>query len=110
MNPNISDIPTYQLAAVSILSIFLVLSLLCSGIMLVSLVRRGDERKNYILMRTCTQTFLAVLGIMLAEILYSVFLEHSIGFRIEDTAVFGLGITAVLFTVLLFVNKKKYSC
>jgi phosphatidylserine synthase len=87
--------------------VFLILSAVCTVIMLVSLFRCGDERRKYILGRTCTHTFLIYTGVLAVDVIYTVFFEKYSHLFLERSPVLALGFIAVVFTISLFLNKRK---
>ena len=108
MSTNLSNAQTSQLIIVYSIFIFLIISVLCTIIMLISIFRKGDERRKYILSKTCTHTFLICTGILLADVIYTVFLEKIVRFSVGNIPIFYLGLVAIVFTISLFVNKRKY--
>lgn len=77
--------------------------------MIVSMVRRGDERRQEILNRTCAWTFYILVGVMVLDVVWGVYRStaHNIPMEGEDPMV-RLVVTAVIYTVSLAVNKRKY--
>lgn len=108
MDTNLSNVQTFQIITVYAAYIILILSAICIILMLVSIFKQGDERREHILLKTCTHTFLIYTGILFADAFYTIFFEKSGGFTIENTPIISLCLIAVLFTVSLLVNKRKY--
>ncbi|OCN00881.1 hypothetical protein A7X67_10595 [Clostridium sp. W14A] len=108
MSSNLSNIQTFQMVIIYAIYIFLIVSVICTIIMLVSIFRQGDERRKYILSRTCTHTFLICTGILFLDVIYTVFFERYTHFTVQNMPVFYLGIVAIVFTISLFVNKRKH--
>ena len=80
----------------------------CIVYMIVSLVRRGDERRTYILRKTCTTTFLIWACMLMIEVIYSLITGGRADFTVERSAFLELGVVAAVFTVNLFINKRRY--
>ncbi|MFR4162086.1 hypothetical protein QJR30_05770 [Paraclostridium sordellii] len=76
--------------------------------MLISISKQGDERKKYILSKSCTQSFLVYTGILFIDVIYTIFLEKYSNFGIENTPIVSLGLISIIFTVSIFINKRKY--
>lgn len=108
MDTNLSNAQTFQIVTVYAAYAILILSAVCTAFMLISITRQGDERRKHILLKTCTHTFLIYIGILFVYVIYTIFFGKYSNFIIENTPIVSLGLIAILFTVSLFVNKRKY--
>ncbi|MBO3443434.1 hypothetical protein [Clostridium sp. CCUG 7971] len=108
MDTNLSNVQMFQLYSVYFAMIFLVVSAICSIFMLISVSRQGDERKKYILSKTCTQSFLVYTGILVIDVIYTIFFEKYSNFVMENTPIVSLGLISIIFTVSIFINKRTY--
>lgn len=80
----------------------------CIVWMLVSLARQGDERRRYILSQTCTKTFLVWVAVLLIDVAYALIFGNRADFTIQSHPLLDLGVIALLFTVILFWQKRRY--
>lgn len=108
MTTNLTNVQTFQLVTVYAAYIILILSAVCTIFMLISIFKKGDERRKHILLKTCTHTFLIYTGALFLDAIYTIFFEKHSNFIIENTPIISLGLIAILFTICLFVNKRKY--
>ncbi|TAN68475.1 hypothetical protein WS9_005870 [Paraclostridium sordellii 8483] len=108
MGTNLSNIQMFQLYSVYFAMIFLVVSFICSIFMLISISKQGDERKKHILSKSCTQSFLVYTGILFIDVIYTIFFEKYSNFVMENTPIVSLGLISIIFTVSIFINKRKY--
>ncbi|WP_207737144.1 hypothetical protein [Paraclostridium sordellii] len=98
----------FQLYSVYFAMTFLVVSFICSIFMLISISKQGDERKKYILSKSCTQSFLVYTAILFIDVIYTIFFEKYSNFVMENTPIISLGLISIIFTVSIFINKRKY--
>ena len=108
MDTNLANAQTFQIAAVYTAYILLILSAVCTAFMLISIAKQGDERRRHILLKTCSHTFLIYTGILLVEVIYTIFFEKYSNFTIESIPIMSLGLIAVIFTSSLLVIKRRY--
>lgn len=108
MDTNLANVQNFQLITVYTVYGFLILSVICTVFMLISISKQGDERRKHILSKTCTHTFLIYTGILFTEVIYTMFFEKISNFILENSPIISLGLVAILFTINLFVNKRKY--
>lgn len=108
MGSNLAGAQTWQIVAVYAAYAFLVLGAVCLIFMLAAVFRQGDERRSYILTKTCTHTFLIYTAIVFVMGMYALFFQKYHNFSMESTPVASLSLIAILFTGSLFLNKRKY--
>lgn len=78
-------------------------------ILLISLAKQGDERKNFIKSKAMSQSFIIVVGVLIIKIGESLYTGFVKGEKIEGMNPFTfLFIISIVFFVSLLINKKKY--
>ena len=76
---------------------------------LVSLPKLGDERTNYIKMKAQSYTFTVVIGVVLLEIIESIYLTAWTDSSYEGiNPVIFLVVISVIYLISLLFSKKKY--
>lgn len=108
MDTNLSRAQNFTNVFAYIMLIFFIVSIVCTCIMLFSLIKKGDERKKYILSKACTHTLLFYVVLLFIDMIYTIFFENNGGFYIENASVLSLGIISIIFTISLFFNKRKH--
>ena len=106
MEANLSNVQASVI--LTVVFIFLIISAVCTIIMLISIFKKGDERRKYILAKTCTHTFLICAGILLVDVIYTLFFEKYTCFSVGSKPILYLGAVAIVFTISLFMNKRRY--
>ena len=89
-------------------TLFLLVSLICSAVMLVTTFKKGDERGAHILSGACRSTVKWYAIFLILAFCYHTFLEKRTNFAVEGGAVLYLGVLAVIFTIFLLVNQRRY--
>lgn len=97
-----------QMILVSCMSLFLILSVICSAVMIVNMMKKGDERVDFILSKTCTCTVKIYVGFLVVAFVYHTFLENRVNFFIESSPILYVGMLAIVFSMTLWFNNKKY--
>jgi len=76
---------------------------------LVSLPKLGDERTNYIKMKAQSYVFTVVIGVLLLEIIESIYLTAWTDSSYEGMNPFSFLVTiSVIYLISLLFSKKKY--
>jgi len=76
---------------------------------LVSLPKLGDERTNYIKMKAQSYVFTVVIGVLLLEIIKSIYLTAWTDSSYEGMNPFSFLVTiSVIYLISLLLSKKKY--
>ena len=79
------------------------------GLLLTSIAKQGDERKELIKTKTMTYTFVSVVGLLVFEIFESIYLIFVKEMKPEGINPFIFLVTiSVVFLIILLYNKKKY--
>lgn len=76
--------------------------------MWISLARQGDERRKFILTKTCAETFLIYTFTLLIDIFANLFFKNSFVSTSSNSSVIPLGVISVIFTIIFIINKKKF--
>lgn len=97
-----------QIIVVSCMYLFLILSVICSVVVIVNMMKKGDERTAFIVSKTCTRTVKIYVGFLLAAFAYHAFLENRVNFFIESSPILYVGMLAIIFSITLWFNNKKY--
>ena len=89
--------------------IFLLVSVISIAAMLISLAKRGDERRKEILSRACCNTFYITVGMLALEFIYGVYKSIALGKSMEGQNPFVLlAVISMVYAVNLAIFKKKY--
>lgn len=83
---------------------FLLMVIILDIIMLISLIKLGDERKKLIIWKASTYTLLGTVGTFVIYIIKNVIRGYEEGMNPFTT----LGSTAIIYCMLLLFFKKKY--
>ena len=87
----------------------LLLMVLLIGMLLYSLAKQGDERKNFIKAKAMSYTFAIIVGVLLIEIGMSIYIVSVKGQTVEGMSPFiFLVIISIVYLVTLLYNKRKY--
>jgi len=94
---------------VSLFFIILAICILLIVMTLMSLPKLGDERTNYIKMKAQSYTFTVVIGIVLLEIMESIYVTTWTDSSYEGIKPFSFLVTiSVIYLLSLLFSKKKY--
>ena len=95
-----------------IVGLFLIVLTICIFLIvmtLMSLPKLGDERTNYIKMKAQSYTFTVVIGVLLLEIIESIYLTTWTDSSYEGMKPFSFLVTiSVIYLISLLLSKKKY--
>ena len=90
------------------LVLFLLASLICSLIMIVTLVKKGDERKGFIVKKSSLSALIVGLVFLIINIIWNLFFEQNSRFGFEDNPIIYIGIISIAFNISYLINWKKY--
>lgn len=90
------------------MTLFLVLSLLCTIVMMVVLLIRGDERKHLILSKTALVSVVGGIVVLTAGFVYGTWIQPHMTFEIELHPILYLGAIAIIFDVAYLHYHRKY--
>ena len=97
-----------QSIIVLVFTILFLASLVCIGIMLFTMIKRGDERKQYVISKSSTTTLAIYVGMVIIDVLYTFLVERNGGFEIESSSLITLAIISIIFCITFFCNLRKY--
>lgn len=87
---------------------FLGVSLICTVVMMVVLLVKGDERKKMILSKAALFALIAGIVILVSGFVYQSFIQPHINFTMELNPVMFLGAIAIVFDIAYFYYRRKY--
>lgn len=91
-----------QILFLSFLWLFLVASLICT------LVKKGDERKKYIVKRSSLTALVVAVIFLIINIIWNIFFEQNSRIGFEDSPIIYIGIISIAFNISQVINMKKY--
>ncbi len=97
-----------QKLIVGFLWLLLIASLVCTVIMLVVLIKKGDERKKYIVGKSGLSALIAGIIFLIISIVWNVFFEANSALEFENHPAIYLGLISIVFNISYLVNAKKY--
>lgn len=104
----VNSIESNKMLVLMLLRLFLIASLICTVTMLVILVKKGDERKKYIVSKS--GLFSLILGIILLilSFVWKVFFEAESRIGFESSPIIYLGFISIVFNISYLINSKRY--
>nr|WP_072537606.1 hypothetical protein [Anaerococcus mediterraneensis] len=97
-----------QMFSVSLLWLFIVASLICTLVMIVTLLRKGDERKAYIVKKSALTALVVGIIFLIINIIWNIFFEQNSSISFEDNPIFYVGIISIAFNISYLINMRKY--
>lgn len=95
-----------------VVGLFLIILAICLLLIvttLVSLSKLGDERANHIKMRAQSYTFVVIIGVLLFEIINSIYITTWTDSSYDGMKPFSFLVTiSVIYLISLLLSKKKY--
>lgn len=104
----IKFIESHQTLALGLLWLFLVASLICTVVMIVTFLRKGDERKDYIVKRSAFSAVVVAIIFLILKMIWNIFLEKNSGIGFEDSPIIYIGILSISFNIFYLINAKKH--
>ncbi|MCW6700734.1 hypothetical protein NH288_01335 [Anaerococcus sp. NML200537] len=104
----IKFIESNQMFGIGLLWLFLVASLVCTLIMIVTLIKKGDERKGYIVKKSGLTALMVGLIFLILNIIWNIFFEQNSSISFEDNPIFYVGIISIAFNISYLINMRKY--
>ena len=101
-------IETNQMFGLGLLWLFLVVSLICTLIMIVTLIKKGDERKGYIVRKSGLTALVVGIIFLIINIIWNIFFEQNSSISFEDNPIFYVGIISIAFNISYLINMRKY--
>ena len=96
-----------QILFLSFLWLFLVASLICTLFMIVTLVKKGDERKKYIVKKSSLTALIVGIIFLIINIIWNIFFEQNSSIGFEDSSIIYIGIISIAFNISQVINMKK---
>ncbi|EKB53908.1 hypothetical protein [Facklamia hominis] len=101
-------IETNQMFGLGLLWLFLVASLICTLIMIVTLIKKGDERKGYIVKKSGLTALVVGIIFLIINIIWNIFFEQNSSIGFEDNPIIYVGIISIAFNISYLINMRKY--
>lgn len=97
-----------QTLFLSFLLLFIIASLICSLIMIITLIKKGDERKGFIVKKSSLSALIVGIVFLIINIIWNIFFEQKSSIRFEDNPIVYIGIISITFNISYLINWKKY--
>lgn len=104
----IKFIESNQMFGIGLLWLFLVASLVCTLIMIVTLIKKGDERKGYIVRKSGLTALVVGIIFLILNIIWNIFFEQNSSIGFEDNPIIYVGIISIAFNISYLINMRKY--
>ena len=104
----IKFIESNQMFGIGLLWLFLVASLVCTLIMIVTLIKKGDERKGYVVRKSGLTALVVGIIFLIINIIWNIFFEQNSSISFEDNPIFYVGIISIAFNISYLINMRKY--
>ena len=104
----IKFIESPQMFGIGLLWLFLVASLVCTLIMIVTLIKKGDERKGYVVRKSGLTALVVGIIFLIINIIWNIFFEQNSSISFEDNPIFYVGIISIAFNISYLINMRKY--
>ena len=101
-------IESNQMFGISLLWLFLVASLICTLVMIMTLIKKGDERKKYIVNKSGLTALAVGIIFLIINIIWNIFFEQNSQIGFEDNPIIYVGIISIAFNISQLVNMRKY--
>lgn len=104
----IKFIESNQMFGIGLLWLFLVASLVCTLLMIVTLLKKGDERKGYIVKKSGLTALVVGIIFLILNIIWNIFFEQNSSIGFEDNPIIYIGIISIAFNISYLINMSKY--
>ena len=101
-------IESNQMFGIGLLWLFLVASLVCTLIMIVTLIKKGDERKGYVVRKSGLTALVVGIIFLILNIIWNIFFEQNSSIGFEDNPIIYVGIISIAFNISYLTNMRKY--
>ncbi|MDU6784396.1 MAG: hypothetical protein E6425_08170 [Peptoniphilus harei] len=101
-------IESNQMFGLGLLWLFLVASLICTLIMIVTLIKKGDERKGYVVRKSGLTALVVGIIFLILNIIWNIFFEQNSSIGFEDNPIIYVGIISIAFNISYLINMRKY--
>ena len=97
-----------QILFLAFLWLFLVTSIICTLFMIVTLVKKGDERKGYVVRKSGLTALVVGIIFLILNIIWNIFFEQNSSIGFEDNPIIYVGIISIAFNISYLINMRKY--
>lgn len=104
----IKFIESNQMFGIGLLWLFLVASLVCTLIMIVTLIKKGDERKGYVVRKSGLTALVVGIIFLILNIIWNIFFEQNSSIGFEDNPIIYVGVISIAFNISYLINMRKY--
>ena len=104
----IKFIESNQMFGIGLLWLFLVASLVCTLIMIVTLIKKGDERKVYVVRKSGLTALVVGIIFLILNIIWNIFFEQNSSIGFADNPIIYVGIISIAFNISYLINMRKY--
>ena len=104
----IKFIESNQMFGIGLLWLFLVASLVCALIMIVTLIKKGDERKGYVVRKSGLTALVVGIIFLIINIIWNIFFEQNSSISFEDNPIIYVGLISIAFNISYLINMRKY--
>lgn len=104
----IKFIKSHKMFGIGLLWLFLVASLVCTLIMIVTLIKKGDERKGYVVRKSGLTALVVGIIFLILNIIWNIFFEQNSSIGFEDNPIIYVGIISIAFNISYLINMRKY--
>ncbi|MGX7108661.1 hypothetical protein [Facklamia miroungae] len=91
-----------------LLWLFLIVSMIGTVVMIILLIKRGDERKRLILNKSAISAFITAVILFVIHIIWKIFFEQESSFGLESNPAIYLGLVSIVFNTAYLINSRKY--
>ncbi|OFO62932.1 hypothetical protein HMPREF3023_07270 [Peptoniphilus sp. HMSC075B08] len=104
----IKFIESHQMFVLGLLWLFMVASLVCTLIIIVTLIKKGDERKGYVVRKPGLTALVVGIIFLILNIIWNIFFEQNSSIGFEDNPIIYVGIISIAFNISYLINMRKY--
>ena len=104
----IKFIESNQMYGIGLLWLFLVASLVCTLIMIVTLIKKRNERKGYVVRKSGLTALVVGIIFLILNIIWNIFFEQNSSIGFEDNPIIYVGIISIAFNISYLINVRKY--
>lgn len=76
--------------------------------MIVTLIKKGDERKGYIVKKSGLTALVVGIIFLIINIIWNIFFEQNSSISFEDNPIIYVGIISIAFNISYLINMRKY--
>lgn len=76
--------------------------------MIVTLIKKGDERKGYIVKKSGLTALVVGIIFLIINIIWNIFFEQNSSIGFEDNPIIYVGIISIAFNISYLINMRKY--